>query len=52
MDFVEPDPRGFLNSYGGVMYGSPLSFEGEALEDYRSIASIPWLKRTAIDEDA
>lgn len=47
-----PDPREAPQTYGGMTYGSSLSFDGVPPQEFRTIASIPWFTRTAVEEDA
>lgn len=52
MDVTEPDRHGLAQWDVGIKYGSPLRFGDVPPDDFRAIVSIPWFKRTAVDEDA
>lgn len=45
------DPHGIPQAFGGVTYGSPLSYDVVQPDYYSSIASITWFSRTAVQAD-
>lgn len=45
-----PDPRGLPQTIDGV--NAPSSYDGIPLEDFRIIATMPWLSRAAVLPDA
>lgn len=47
----EPEPSGLPQTYGGLTYGSPISFDSVPLDGFWAIRSIPWFTRTAFDKD-
>lgn len=52
IDMTELDPRGLPQTYVGVRYASPLSFDCVLPEACWANALIPWFTRAAIYEDA
>lgn len=52
MDVTEPHGRRLTKSYKRIRYRSPMGFDGVPPEKYQAVASIPWITRRDVEDEA